>query len=133
MSDMSASNMSFPDVLATLLKGQDLDDTTTAAVMGTIMRGDATAAQVAGLLMALRMKGETGAEIAGLVSSMREFALPVTVNRPVVDGLGRSTCPPLRRWWRLGPGQRSPNTATGRPVDGVVRQTCWRPGAWQSI
>lgn len=88
MSDMSASNVSFPDVLATLLKGQDLDDTTTAAVMGTIMRGDATAAQVAGLLMALRMKGETGAEIAGLVSSMREFALPVTVNRPVVDTCG---------------------------------------------
>lgn len=77
-----------PDVLAALTRGEDLDDATTAAVMELVMRGDATSAQVAGLLMALRMKGETGAEIAGLVRSMRAFALPVAVPGPVVDTCG---------------------------------------------
>lgn len=78
----------FPDVLSSLVRGEDLDDQTTAAVMATIMRGNATAAQVAGLLMALRMKGETGAEIAGLVRSMRSFALPVSVSGALVDTCG---------------------------------------------
>ncbi|HUG83664.1 MAG TPA: anthranilate phosphoribosyltransferase [Euzebya sp.] len=78
----------FSDVLAALLRGEDLDDTTTASVMRQIMQGDATPVQVAGLLMALRMKGETGEEIAGLVRSMRSFALPVTVQGPVVDTCG---------------------------------------------
>ncbi len=78
----------FPDVLATLLRGEDLDDDTTAAVMTHIMQGDATSAQIAGLLMALRMKGESGAEIAGLVRSMRTFGLHVSVDGPVVDTCG---------------------------------------------
>ncbi|WP_370324416.1 anthranilate phosphoribosyltransferase [Euzebya sp.] len=77
-----------PEVLATLLRGEDLDDATTSSVMALIMRGDATTAQVAGLLMALRMKGETAEEIAGLVRSMRRFALPVEVGGPVVDTCG---------------------------------------------
>ncbi|MGI9017810.1 MAG: anthranilate phosphoribosyltransferase [Euzebya sp.] len=77
-----------PEVLSSLIRGEDLDDATTAAVMGLIMRGDATAAQIAGLLMALRIKGETGEEIAGLVRSMRAFALPVTVEGPLVDTCG---------------------------------------------
>lgn len=77
-----------PDVLAALLRGEDLDDATATAVMAVIMRGDATPVQVAGLLMALRMKGETGEEIAGLVRSMRAYALPVRVAGPVVDTCG---------------------------------------------
>jgi anthranilate phosphoribosyltransferase len=77
-----------PDVLAALLRGEDLDDATTGAVMDLVMGGDATTGQVAGLLMALRMKGETGEEIAGLVRSMRRHALPVHVAGPVVDTCG---------------------------------------------
>lgn len=88
MSDPARLEVRLPDVLATLLAGEDLDDDTTAAVMAVIMRGDATAAQVAGLLMALRMKGETAEEIAGLVSAMRSFALGVAVDGPVVDTCG---------------------------------------------
>jgi anthranilate phosphoribosyltransferase len=76
------------EALAALLRGEDLDDASTAAVMDVVMRGDATSAQVAGLLMALRMKGETPAEIAGLVRSMRSFARPVRVAGAVVDTCG---------------------------------------------
>ncbi len=77
-----------PDVLASLLRGEDLDDATTAAVMDVVMRGDATPVTTAALLVALRSKGETGAEIAGLVRSMRSFALPVEVEGPLVDTCG---------------------------------------------
>jgi anthranilate phosphoribosyltransferase len=76
------------DVLARLSAGQDLDDDTSAAVMGQIMAGEATPAQVAGFLMALRTKGETAVEIAGLVRGMRSFARSVTVREPVVDTCG---------------------------------------------
>jgi len=80
--------ISWPDVLGRLLRGEDLDDTATAAVMEQIMAGEATSAQVAGFLMALRAKGETAAEIAGLVRGMRGFALAVEVSGDVVDTCG---------------------------------------------
>ncbi len=79
---------SVSDALAHLLAGHDLDEATAHAVMTTIMAGDATPVQVAGLLMALRMKGETASEIAGLVRAMRDFALRVPVDGPVVDTCG---------------------------------------------
>ena len=88
MDRSAGSEVRLPDVLATLLRGEDLDGATASAVMDRIMRGDVTTAQVAGLLMALRMKGETGEEVAGLVRSMRTFALPVDVDGPVVDTCG---------------------------------------------
>ena len=80
--------MHWPDVLTRLVRGQDLDDTTTSAVMTSIMSGEATPVQVAGFLMALRAKGETSQEIAGLVRGMRSFALHVDVEGPVVDTCG---------------------------------------------
>jgi anthranilate phosphoribosyltransferase len=80
--------ISWPDVLGRLVRGQDLDDTATAAVMEQIMGGEATHAQVAGFLMALRAKGETAAEITGLVRGMRGFALAVEVSGDVVDTCG---------------------------------------------
>lgn len=76
------------EVLTRLVSGQDLDDATTAEVMASIMNGEATPSQVAGFLMALRAKGETAAEIAGLVRGMRAFALSVDVEGPVVDTCG---------------------------------------------
>ncbi|MEE8602428.1 anthranilate phosphoribosyltransferase [Euzebya tangerina] len=80
--------MTIPEVLSTLLAGEDLDDSSTHGVMEAIMRGDVTPAQVAGFTMGLRMKGETAEEIAGLVSAMRSFALPVSVEGPLVDTCG---------------------------------------------
>jgi len=67
----------WPEVLGRLLAGQDLDEDTAGAAMASVMDGDATAAQVAGFVIALRMKGETIEEITGLVRAMRAAAQPL--------------------------------------------------------
>jgi anthranilate phosphoribosyltransferase len=59
--------------------GEDLDGALMAEAMRAIMTGEATPAQVGGLLVALRMKGETVTEIAAAAQVMREFALKVDV------------------------------------------------------
>jgi len=75
-------------VLSTLLRGESLTTPTTAWVMTEIMAGDATPAQVAGFVMALRAKGETSDEVAGLVEVMLAEAAPVKVTGRVVDTCG---------------------------------------------
>jgi anthranilate phosphoribosyltransferase len=58
-------------------------------VMGEIMRGDASPAQIGGFLVALRAKGETADEIAGCAEAMRGHALPVRPGRDdLVDTAG---------------------------------------------
>ena len=57
--------------------------------MSEIMRGEATQAQIAGFLVALRAKGETADEIAGCAEAMREHVLPVQPKRSdLVDTAG---------------------------------------------
>jgi len=70
--------------LARLLDGDDLSREEAREVMTSIMSGEATPAQIAGFLIALRAKGETADEIAGCAEAMREHALPV---RPLRDDL----------------------------------------------
>jgi anthranilate phosphoribosyltransferase len=75
--------------LTRLLDGHDLSREEAREVMGTIMRGEATSAQIAGFLIALRAKGETADEIAGCAEAMREHALPVRPRRDdLVDTAG---------------------------------------------
>jgi anthranilate phosphoribosyltransferase len=75
--------------LATLLDGHDLSREDARGVMGSIMNGEATPAQIAGFLIALRAKGETVDEIAGCAEAMREHALPVNPQRDdLVDTAG---------------------------------------------
>lgn len=59
-----------------------------AGVMTEIMGGEATPVQLASFLTALRMKGETAGEIAGMASVMRDKALPVATSGVVVDTCG---------------------------------------------
>lgn len=59
---------------------RDLSADEMFAVMQTIMTGEATPAQIAGFLVALRMKGETVTEIAAAAKLMRELATPVSVS-----------------------------------------------------
>ena len=53
-----------------------------------IMSGEATSAQIAGLLMALRVRGETVGEITGAVRAMRAKMLPVTAPAGAIDVVG---------------------------------------------
>jgi anthranilate phosphoribosyltransferase len=72
-----------------LLDGRSLDRAQARAVMGEIMRGEATPAQIGGFLVALRAKGETPDEIAGCAEAMREHVLPVRPRRnDLVDTAG---------------------------------------------
>jgi len=75
--------------LADLLDGKDLGRPRCREVMGEIMRGDATPAQIGGFLVALRLKGETADEIAGCAEAMRDHVLPVHPRRDdLVDTAG---------------------------------------------
>jgi len=77
------------DALADLLEGKELGRPRCREVMGEIMRGEATPAQIGGFLVALRLKGETAAEIAGCAEAMREHVLPVRPQRDdLVDTAG---------------------------------------------
>jgi anthranilate phosphoribosyltransferase len=75
--------------LARLLDGHDLSRDEARATMGEIMAGEATAAQIAGFLVALRAKGETADEIAGCAEAMRKHVLAVHPSRSdLVDVVG---------------------------------------------
>jgi anthranilate phosphoribosyltransferase len=67
----------WPNLLSALLRGHELSAQDTAWAMGEIMAGTATPVQVAGFAVALRAKGETPAELAGLVDAMLANATPV--------------------------------------------------------
>jgi len=72
-----------------LLDGHHLSRADARELMGSIMEGEATDAQIAGFLVALRTKGETADEIAGFAEAMREHVVPVRPQRsPVVDIVG---------------------------------------------
>lgn len=75
-------------MLQALLRGEDLDARTTAEAMAEIMRGDVAPAHLVGFLVALRAKGESAEEIAGLAASMRSFALPLKIPAGAVDTCG---------------------------------------------
>ena len=74
--------------IETLIEGQDLSQETAQRAMEFIMTGEATPAQLAAFLTALRMKGETVDEITGFAKAMREAAVPVNVDGPVIDTCG---------------------------------------------
>src|ERR671936_562920 len=75
--------------LQRLLDGHDLTRDEARDVMGAIMRGETTPAQIGGFLIALRVKGETPDEIAGCAEAMRAHVLAVRPKRDdLVDTAG---------------------------------------------
>src|SRR5262249_12108269 len=74
--------MLIKEAIARVAGGADLGADEIAAVFGTIMDGEATPAQIGGLLVALRMKGETADEIAGAARAMRARATPLAHPAP---------------------------------------------------
>jgi anthranilate phosphoribosyltransferase len=72
------------DSLAKLIRKEDLSEAEMVEATNFIMGGEATAAQIGSFLTALRLKGETVTEIAGAAKVMREKALKVRYDAPVV-------------------------------------------------
>src|SRR6202007_371034 len=67
------------EAIEQLLAGSGLGREQARGVMDQVMAGEATPVQIAGLLIALRAKGETAEEMAGFVDSMRARATPLPV------------------------------------------------------
>jgi anthranilate phosphoribosyltransferase len=82
------SALSWPSLLGRLIAREDLGAAETAWVMDRVLGAEATPAQLAGFIVALRAKGETAAEIAGLAEAMLRHARRVEVPGPAVDVVG---------------------------------------------
>ena len=80
--------MDIKEAINIVVSGNDLLMDDAASVMRQIMSGEATQAQLGSLLTALRLKGETNEEIAGMATIMREFSLRVNVDGMAVDSVG---------------------------------------------
>ncbi|WP_130177523.1 anthranilate phosphoribosyltransferase [Cryobacterium sp. SO1] len=81
-------SQSWPAVLDALLRGEDLSVADAAWSMQQIMLGEATSAQLAGFLVALRAKGETVNEIVGFRDAILDHAVPLDVNSMGLDIVG---------------------------------------------
>jgi anthranilate phosphoribosyltransferase len=71
--------VAFKDVLQQLLNRQDLTHAQMLDIMRQVMQGELTQAQIAGLLIGLRMKGETVEEISAAAQVMRELSIKVEI------------------------------------------------------
>jgi anthranilate phosphoribosyltransferase len=76
------------EVIAKLVKSESLSEAEAAAAFETIMRGDATPVQIAGFMVALRMKGETVEELTGFARTARALATPIEVEGALLDTCG---------------------------------------------
>ncbi|WP_020097526.1 anthranilate phosphoribosyltransferase [Microbacterium sp. 11MF] len=83
-----ADMYSWPEILSTVLDGENLSVSESTWAMRQVMNGDATSAQLAGFLVALRAKGETVDEIVGFRDAILEAAVPLPVPADVLDIVG---------------------------------------------
>lgn len=86
----------WPAVLGRLVRGIDLDRAEAEAALATILAGEATGAQIAGYIVALRIKGETVDEIAGMVDAMLGAAAPLDLPDGTIDIVGTGGSPRRR-------------------------------------
>src|SRR5690349_12032596 len=82
------SRTTWPALIGALIKGDALTTDEAAWAMNEIMDGAATPVQIAGFGVALRIKGETVAEVSGLAETMLDRATPIGVPAPLVDLVG---------------------------------------------
>jgi anthranilate phosphoribosyltransferase len=76
------------DALAGVIEGRTLSMAEARATMGAVMDGEATSAQLAALLVALRMRGETVDELAGFAAAMRDRVVRVDAPAGTIDTCG---------------------------------------------
>jgi anthranilate phosphoribosyltransferase len=79
---------SLKPVLARLAAGERLAESEAEAAFGIIMAGEATPAQIAGLLMAMRVRGETVPELTGAVRAMRARMAAIEAPPGAIDIVG---------------------------------------------
>ena len=79
---------SWPEILSTLLGRTDLSGDQASWAMGEVLAGAATPSQIAGFAVALRSKGETIEELAGLVEAMYQHAVPLRLEGRWLDVVG---------------------------------------------
>jgi anthranilate phosphoribosyltransferase len=82
------SNSTWPNVLAALLAGEDLNRDLAKWAMAQIMQGEASHAQMGAFMVALRFKGESVEELAGLVDVMLSSAVILETGNDAVDIVG---------------------------------------------
>lgn len=82
------TTLSWPGVLSTLLAGEDLPRESAGWALKEIMAGEATEAQIGAFMIALRAKGETVPELAGLVDTMLDNAVLLDTGSDAVDIVG---------------------------------------------
>ncbi len=78
----------WPAILGQLTDGHDISSQAAEAVLATVLEGDATDAQLAAFLVALRQKGETIDEMSGLVTAMRAAAVRPMLPPDTIDLVG---------------------------------------------
>jgi anthranilate phosphoribosyltransferase len=100
------------EFLSKLVRCEHLTEEEASRAMELIMRDDATPIQIAGLIMALRVKGETVDEIAGMARTAMALATPIEVERPdsLLDVVGTG-----------GDGSHSINIST---ISAIVAAAC---------
>jgi anthranilate phosphoribosyltransferase len=76
--------MKIKEAISQLVRGRDLTESEAEQVMEQIMNGEATAAQIGGFLIALRLKGETVEEVTGFARAMRRNAIRVRCRQPLL-------------------------------------------------
>ncbi len=74
--------------IAKLVRCESLTEAEASSAFETIMRGDATPVQIAGFIVALRMKGETVDELTGFAKTARAMATPIDVEGDLLDTCG---------------------------------------------
>jgi anthranilate phosphoribosyltransferase len=83
-----SSTVTWPYILGTLVDGSDLTISESTWAMQQVMAGEASSAQLAGLLVALRIKGETVDEIVGFRDAVLANALPLDIDPMALDIVG---------------------------------------------
>ena len=89
------------ELISALVEGRDLTQDEAVQAMDEMMEGEATPAQIAAFITALRLKGETVEEIMGMAQVMREKSLKVATDGFLVDTAGTG-----------GDGQNTINVST---------------------
>jgi len=82
------ASQTWPTIISSLLDGEDLSVSDAAWCMEQVMTGTVTHAQLAGFLIALRVKGETVDEIVGFRDAVLEHAVPLPVDPMALDIVG---------------------------------------------